>query len=435
MKFREKEERQRKREKEKEEKERLKEKEIEERNRKEEKNKREREEKERQKQLEKENKLKLKEEREKKKLKEREEREKEKKREKEEREKQKLKLREERRLYNERFQNINRGRINQNRNPFSINSSKNRPIQPQGGYFQRQSYTSNKLFKRKRRFSHKRIQPKNRIPRLEPKKNLGRTALKIIKPRRYDEDESDSEAVDFEEKLMKFPRFRAKYGKNYTLKNKNKYLTSYLNESAGKNITKYSENRMGATRKTNLTISEVDEEEEKNYRYKNLKKGKLGQIKPKGKFNMDKKMREILGKQYKILLDDPLNPYSTCWPSNFLKAGYDTGFEYDNFQSGVPVLKLRSLGKKQLPPIKKKGMHFNENGNSVYSPKRNSKNQNLYPGTSAKKNNNNTGENFNFDYKVNKSDTFQFQLINNNKNNDKEEDFRKSNGITEANEE
>ena len=71
----------------------------------------------------------------------------------------------------------------------------------------------------------------------------------------------------------------------------------------------------------------------------------------------------------------------------------------------------------------------------IRNPKRNSKNQNLYPGTSAKKNNNNTGENFNFDYKVNKSDTFQFQLINNNKNNDKEEDFRKSNGITEANEE
>ena len=415
MKLRDREERQKKREKEKEEKEKMKEKEKEEKYKREEKNKREREEKEKKKQMEKENKLKLKEEKEKNKQREREEREKEKKREKEEKERQKQKLREERKLYNERFQNLARVRINQrNNSPFYQHSSNNRPYQPQGGYYQRLTYNSNKLYQRKRRHSHKRIQPKNRIPRLDPKKNLGKTALKIIKPKRYDDDESESEPIDFEEKLMKFPRFRAKYGKNYVLKNKNKYLNSYLAKESEK---------MGATKKTNLTISEADEEEEKNYKFKNLKKGKLGQIKPKGKFNMDKKMREILGKQYKILLDDPLNPYSTCWPSNFLKAGYDTGFEYDNFQSGVPVLKLRSLGKKQLPPIKKKGLHFDNNPNS---PQRNSKNQNLYPGTSSKKNN--TGENF--DYKTNKSDTYQF----NNRINDKEEDFGRLNGITEENE-
>ena len=146
--------------------------------------------------------------------------------------------------------------------------------------------------------------------------------------------------------------------------------------------------------------------------------------------SMDKKMREILGKQYKILVDDPLNPYSTCWPSNFLKAGYDTGFEYENFQSGVPVLKLRSLGKKPLPPIKKKGLHFNNDNNntinSIYSPKRNSKGQNIYPGSSAKKN---------FyaeihDIKTNKSDNIQF---NKEKIKLNDEESHKLNDITEEN--
>jgi len=299
----------------------------------------------------------------------------------------------------------------------------------QGTYYQRLSYSKG-LFRRKRRYSHKRIQPKNRIPRLEPKKNLGKTSLKIIKPKRYDDDESETEPVDFEEKLMKFPRFKAKYGKNYVLKKNNKFLnyTTYLTES--NNISDYNkkskdlENKMRATKRTNLTISEVDEEEEKNNRYKYLRKGKLGQIKPKGKLNMDKKMREILGKHYKILLDDPLNPYGTCWPSNFLKAGYDTGFEYDNFQSGVPVLKLRSLGKKQLPPIKKKGFHFN-NESSIYSNNKNTGGLNLYNTNSDNKNKNKNEEII--DIKTNKSENLQF-------NRTKDDKTKTLNGITEENE-
>ena len=191
---------------------------------------------------------------------------------------------------------------------------------------------------------------------------------------------------------MKFPRFRAKYGKNYDLKN-NKFinLNKYLANSLGKNFLDNKnegeiENKMGGTKRTNLTISEVDENEEKN---KNTRKGVISQLKPKGKanLNMNRKMKEILGKQYKILLDDPLNPYGTFWPSNFLKAGYDTGFEYEDFQSGVPVLKLRNLGRKQLPPLKtfkKKILHFN-NDSTVYSPNRNRKFKNLYPGTASKK--------------------------------------------------
>ena len=44
--------------------------------------------------------------------------------------------------------------------------------------------------------------------------------MKIIKPKKYDEDETDTEVDDFDDKLMKFPRFKAKYGKNFILKKK-----------------------------------------------------------------------------------------------------------------------------------------------------------------------------------------------------------------------
>ena len=84
--------------------------------------------------------------------------------------------------------------------------------------------------------------------------------MKIIKPKRYDEDETDSEVIDFDDQLLKFPRFKAKYGKNYVLKkpNKNKFvnLTSYISNHSGKNIIDYKrpemERKMGETKKTNL---------------------------------------------------------------------------------------------------------------------------------------------------------------------------------------
>ena len=68
-------------------------------------------------------------------------------------------------------------------------------------------------------------------------------------------------------------------------------------------------------------------------------------------------------------------------------TGYDTGFEYDNFQSGVPVLKLKTLGKKPLPPVKKKGqgMHFNNN-NGIFSPTKKEGKHPLFPNNTAKKN-------------------------------------------------
>lgn len=70
---------------------------------------------------------------------------------------------------------------------------------------------------------------------------------------------------------------------------------------------------------------------------------------------MDKKMKEILGKHYKLLLDDPNNPYGTAWPSNFLKRAFDTGFEYNDFQAGVPVLRLKKSWKKAVTSNQEKG--------------------------------------------------------------------------------
>ena len=109
--------------------------------------------------------------------------------------------------------NPNYSSKNQIKSPFNLHQTRS-----QGNYYQRQAYNSKKLFIRKRRYSHRRIQPKNRIPIIDPKKKLGKTSMKIIKPKKYDEDETDTEVDDFDDKLMKFPRFKAKYGKNFILK-------------------------------------------------------------------------------------------------------------------------------------------------------------------------------------------------------------------------
>ena len=52
------------------------------------------------------------------------------------------------------------------------------------------------------------------------------------------------------------------------------------------------------------------------------------------------------------LKGDNLNPYSTNWPSSFLKIGYSSGFYYDDYQDGVPILRLKKIRNKiYLPPI------------------------------------------------------------------------------------
>jgi len=55
----------------------------------------------------------------------------------------------------------------------------------------------------------------------------------------------------------------------------------------------------------------------------------------------------------KSLKGDNLNPYSINWPSSFLKIGYSSGFYYDDYQDGVPILRLKRLRNKiYLPPIR-----------------------------------------------------------------------------------
>jgi hypothetical protein len=50
--------------------------------------------------------------------------------------------------------------------------------------------------------------------------------------------------------------------------------------------------------------------------------------------------------------NDPLNPYLTNWASSFLKIGYNVGFHFNEYQEGVPLLRLQKLRKKIfLPPI------------------------------------------------------------------------------------
>ena len=57
--------------------------------------------------------------------------------------------------------------------------------------------------------------------------------------------------------------------------------------------------------------------------------------------------------QRDILRGAELNPYSTNWPAHYLKLGYNSGFYYDDFQDGIPILKLKKLRKNLLPPIDK----------------------------------------------------------------------------------
>ena len=54
----------------------------------------------------------------------------------------------------------------------------------------------------------------------------------------------------------------------------------------------------------------------------------------------------------KYLREDLNNPYSVKWPSKFLEIGYSSGFYYDDYQDGVPLLRLRKIKNKViLPPI------------------------------------------------------------------------------------
>ena len=64
------------------------------------------------------------------------------------------------------------------------------------------------------------------------------------------------------------------------------------------------------------------------------------------------KIEEDKFHERKYLQGDANNPYSVKWPSHFLEIGYNSGFYYENYQDGVPILRLKKLKNKvTLPPI------------------------------------------------------------------------------------
>ena len=63
----------------------------------------------------------------------------------------------------------------------------------------------------------------------------------------------------------------------------------------------------------------------------------------------------------KYLHGDGNNPYSVKWPSHFLEIGYNSGFYYEEYQDGVPILRLKKLKNKVvLPQINSKYSQVSE---------------------------------------------------------------------------
>ena len=68
----------------------------------------------------------------------------------------------------------------------------------------------------------------------------------------------------------------------------------------------------------------------------------------------------------KYLQADMNNPYSVKWPSHFLQIGYNSGFYYEDYQDGVPILRLKKLKNKViLPPINSRYSQASERYNEV----------------------------------------------------------------------
>jgi hypothetical protein len=61
-------------------------------------------------------------------------------------------------------------------------------------------------------------------------------------------------------------------------------------------------------------------------------------------FSTGKKNNKIKQNNWK---DDRLNPYLTNWANSFLRIGYNVGFHYNEFQEGVPLLRIQKLKKKK----------------------------------------------------------------------------------------
>ncbi len=71
--------------------------------------------------------------------------------------------------------------------------------------------------------------------------------------------------------------------------------------------------------------------------------------------------QRILDENYAgdILRGEDLNPYSTNWHAHYLKLGYNSVFYYDDYQDGVPILRLNKLRKIILPSIQKSRLSQN----------------------------------------------------------------------------
>ena len=68
----------------------------------------------------------------------------------------------------------------------------------------------------------------------------------------------------------------------------------------------------------------------------------------------------------KYLQGDVNNPYSVKWPSHFLEIGYNSGFYYEDYQDGVPLLRLRKLENKiKLPPINSRYSQASDRPNDI----------------------------------------------------------------------
>ena len=165
---------------------------------------------------------------------------------------------------------------------------------------------------------------------------------------------------------------------------KNKFLrTSKINSAYSSGFNKFKRISLDQINKKYRLLSELDEKNRKYFwlRYNSRRRDSDDRLKSltfrKSKFSqntssifnfknnylkekedgfynritLSPKIEENQFYKKKYLKGDD-NPYSVKWPSHFLEIGYNSGFCYEDFQEGVPILRLRNLDNKiVLPPI------------------------------------------------------------------------------------
>ena len=193
-----------------------------------------------------------------------------------------------------------------------------------------------------------------------------------IKRKKEGQDNNESS----ENKSNINPKINLKLKNNLNLRNKlySEHITKKKwNKSSTSNDTSFDKNKNYNKTLTNENYSNVFRKNitELNNNYK---KGKyFNTLSSNKKFEMidktqdtddnleDKKINNShkfglsFGKQEKFMkvkFGDPLNPYMTNWPSSFLKIGYNVGFHFNQYQKGVPLLRIQKLKKNVVfPPL------------------------------------------------------------------------------------